>query len=146
MRERSLPAGRAPHEQREPEGVAFSVAARSQVHDPAGRAPIVYQYWRKVLMMDGGHTARAAGSFEGVLRCGLVTTALECGLLTTRALGLLCAKEGQFEAGERAIGQVNSPNTALATLSATGAWSSHCNVRGGTCRFSMVCWEELWEW
>jgi hypothetical protein len=36
-----IPAGRAPQEQSEPEGVAFSVAARSQVHSPAGRAPII---------------------------------------------------------------------------------------------------------
>lgn len=36
----NLPAGRAPHEQSEPLGVAFSVAARSQVHSPAGRAPV----------------------------------------------------------------------------------------------------------
>jgi hypothetical protein len=35
-----IPAGRAPQEQSEPVGVAFSVAARSQVHSPAGRAPI----------------------------------------------------------------------------------------------------------
>lgn len=36
----NLPAGRAPQEQSEPLGVAFSVAARSQVHSPAGRAPV----------------------------------------------------------------------------------------------------------
>jgi hypothetical protein len=39
----NLPAGRAPQEQSEPLGVAFSVAARSQVHSPAGRAPVACQ-------------------------------------------------------------------------------------------------------
>ena len=36
-----LPAGRAPQAQVEPAGLAFSVAARSQVHWPAGRAPMI---------------------------------------------------------------------------------------------------------
>jgi hypothetical protein len=39
----NLPAGRAPQEQSEPLSVAFSVAARSQVHSPAGRAPVACQ-------------------------------------------------------------------------------------------------------
>ena len=33
-------AGRAPQAQVDPVGLAFSVAARSQVHSPTGRAPI----------------------------------------------------------------------------------------------------------
>jgi len=33
-------AGLAPHAQVDPETLAFSVEARSQVHSPAGRAPI----------------------------------------------------------------------------------------------------------
>ena len=36
-----LPAGRAPQAQVEPAGLAFSVVARSQVHWPAGRAPMI---------------------------------------------------------------------------------------------------------
>lgn len=36
-----LPAGRAPQAQVDPAGLAFSVAARSQVHWPAGRTPVI---------------------------------------------------------------------------------------------------------
>ena len=38
-------AGRAPHAQVDPAGLVFSVAARSQVHWPAGRAPVIYSFW-----------------------------------------------------------------------------------------------------
>ena len=53
-------AGRAPHAHVDPAGFLFSVAARSQVHWPAGRAPVIhnqtsvsfalvmFQTWRRV--------------------------------------------------------------------------------------------------
>lgn len=81
--------GRLPQKQVSPVTSSFSVAERSQVHWPTGRAPIQrladfhYCAWSRLLL-----TARASGTGGGILSRRLLTAALEGTILAAGALGL----------------------------------------------------------
>lgn len=67
---------------------AFSVEARSQVHDPAGRAPEFLSVLGVLDVEMGKHTTTAAVTGNGVFGTGFVTTALKSSLLAATASGL----------------------------------------------------------